>query len=98
MSKELVRIDFWVSGPNFEEYHVMAFHIFEAAAIAIRENKPQSIGFAVHAWGGGIERNDFVLLSVGHLIENYNLGNNYVDNKKQRAVVKNVPWYKKIFQ
>lgn len=98
MSKELVRIDFWVSGPNFDGYHVMAFHIFEAAAIAIRENKPQSIGAAVHAWGGGIERSDFMLLSVVHLIKNYNLGNNYVDNKKQPIVVKSLPWYKKIFK
>lgn len=90
MEKELTKIDFWINGPNFENYKVSAYHIFEAAAIAIRENKPNSLGLAVHAWGGSIERDDFFLLSVGHLIKNYNLGNNYTDNSVKAQTVKQI--------
>lgn len=97
MDKELKKIDFWISGPNFENYKVSAFHIFEAAAIAIRENKPKSLGVAIHAWGGEINRYDFILLSVAHLVENYNLGNLYFDNSKERRPVKTTPWYKRLF-
>lgn len=98
MNKELKKVEYFVSGPNFENYRVLAFNIFEAAAISIRENKPKSLGFALHAWGDGIEKDDFMLLSIPHLIENYNLGNTYVDLKNKKKNIISFAWYKKLFR
>lgn len=98
MNKLSTKTEYWVDGPGFKNYKVLAFNIWEACAKAIRENKPQSLGVAIHAWGGDVLREDYILYGVKHLIENYNLGNNYIDNDKKevKAQIKS-PWYKRIF-